>query len=70
MASTQQRIADLEQQLADLTARFAQLERDAFFVKTIEQMNVEHAGYPVGQRAALETSRLRHLHAVQGGSPS
>lgn len=66
MATSAQRIADLEQQLADLTAWFAQLERDAFCVKTLEQMIVERAGYPVAQRAALKAAPPRHLHAVEG----
>ena len=66
MAPAAQRIADLERQLADLTARIAQLESDAFFVKTLEEIRAERAGYPIGQRAALGASRPRHLHAVDG----
>jgi hypothetical protein len=66
MATSAQRIADLERQLADLTSRFAQLEEDAFVVKTMEQLIVEHVGYSAGPRAALKASPRRHLHAVDG----
>ena len=57
----------LTAQVADLTARFEQLERDAFWVKTLEEMIVERSGYPAGQHAALKASRPRHLHSVDGG---
>ena len=66
MTRAERRIADLEQQLTDLAVRFAQLERDAFLVKTLQEVAAEHAGYQVGQRAALKTSRPRHLRAVEG----
>jgi len=67
MSGTEQRITDLEQQVAGLAARTAQLEEDAFVLMTIEQMIVKHAGYPVTRRAALETSRPRHLQVVTRG---
>ena len=66
MAAAAQRIVGLERQLADLAARFAQLESDAFYLKTLEEMIAERVGYPVGQRAALGASRPCHLHAVDG----
>jgi hypothetical protein len=66
MASAAQRIAGLEQQLAALMGRFEQLEREAFFVKTIEQVIAERAGYSTGPRAALKASPRRHLHVVEG----
>ncbi len=66
MTAAGQRVADLEQQLAGLTARFTRPGHQAFLVKTLEEMIVERAGYSVTRRAALETSRPRHLHAVNG----
>ena len=63
MATAAQRIADLEQQLAGLTARFAKLEHQAFLVKTLEDIRLERAGYDIG-RVPAKTSRPRHLHAV------
>jgi hypothetical protein len=59
----------LTAQVADLTARFEELERDAFLVKTLEQMIVEHAGYPVAQHSALKASQPRHLRPVDGSQP-
>jgi hypothetical protein len=67
MGAADQRIAELEHQIADLETRFAQLKQSAFCLKTLEEMLVEHAGYPVAQRAALRISRSRHLQALEGG---
>jgi hypothetical protein len=66
MAAQAQRIAELEQQVSDLEARFAQLEHKAFLVKTLEEMWLERSGYapPRGTRAG----RARHLRAVGGGA--
>ncbi len=58
----------LTAQVADLTARFEQLERDAFWLKTVEEMIAERAGYPAGQLAALKASQPRHLRSVDGGA--
>jgi hypothetical protein len=59
MATSAQRIADLEERLADLTALFAELERDAFTLKTLSEMRLK--------RAALAASQPRNLRVVQGG---
>jgi hypothetical protein len=49
----------LTAQVADLTARVEQLADQAFVLKTLDEMVLEHA--------ALKASRPRHLRAVQGG---
>ena len=67
MATAEQRIADLEQQVADLTAGFAQLERDALLVKTFEEILAGRAGYGIGRVPAM-TSGPRHLRAIDGGA--
>lgn len=67
MATSAQRIADLEQRLAGLTARFAELEEQAFTLKTVSEMRLERAGYGSGHRAAPGQPRPRHLQAVEGG---
>jgi hypothetical protein len=65
MTADGQRIADLERQLADLTARFAKLEHQAFVVRTLEEARVR---YLEGGSAPAVTPvrRPRHLHAVGG----
>jgi hypothetical protein len=45
MTADGQRIASLERQVAGLSARVEQLARQAFVIKTLEEIAVERAGY-------------------------
>jgi hypothetical protein len=45
MTADGQRIASLERQVAGLSARVGQLARQAFVIKTLEEVAVEGAGY-------------------------
>jgi hypothetical protein len=65
MAATRQRIADLEQQVADLTARVEQLDGQALVIRTLSEMRLDHLGCGAGDRAGLKPPR--HLAAVPGG---
>jgi hypothetical protein len=63
MATAAQRITDLEQQVADLTARVEQVAQEAAMVRMFSEVRRDaHAAI------ALRTSRPRHLHAVNGGA--
>jgi hypothetical protein len=53
------------QRIADLTARFAELEEQAFTLKTLSEMCLERAGYGSGHRAG--PGQPRRLQAVEGG---
>jgi hypothetical protein len=55
----------LSGQVADLAARVAGLEDDAFTIRTLEEMRLRHAGFPRGTPAA-PAPRPRHLRAVDG----
>ena len=63
MTGTDPRVADLEQQAADLTARVELLEHHGLALKAL----LDNPGYGVGDRAGLRPSRSRHLMAIQGG---
>jgi hypothetical protein len=67
MAADEQRIADLEQQLADLTARCDQLEHKAFLFKTLHEMRMDRLE-SLGVLPSVIQGRPRHLHAVNGGA--
>src|SRR5207245_713401 len=45
MTADGQRIASLERQVAGLSARVEQLARQAFVIKTLEEITLERAGY-------------------------
>jgi hypothetical protein len=55
-------------QVADLAARVAGLEVDAFEIRTLEEMRLRHAGFPHAAPAA-PAPRPRHLRAVDGSQP-
>lgn len=67
MTDAGHRIAGLERQVADLTARVEQLAQEAFMLKALNRMSLEILGHGIGDCAALKLSRPRHLTAVQGG---
>jgi hypothetical protein len=67
MTAAEQRIADLEQQLAELAAQVEHLEHEAILIRTVEEMVVRHAGYSIPQRAPLKSARPRHLHLIASG---
>lgn len=67
MAAAAQRIADLEQQVAALSARVEQLAGQALMIKTLNEMRLDRLDYGAGDRAGPKPSRPRHLTAVQGG---
>lgn len=67
MTAAGQRIADLEQQVADLAARVEQLAHQALMIRTLDEIRLDHLGPGSGDRAGLKPSRPRHLAAVQGG---
>jgi hypothetical protein len=65
MTAASQRLADLEQQVADLTARCAQLEHKAFVIKTLNEMRMDHLE-GLGVLPPVNPARPRHLHVVGG----
>jgi hypothetical protein len=67
VTGTQERIAGLEQQVADLAARVELLAHQALMIRTLDEIRLDHLGYGTGDRAGLKPSRPRHLMAVQGG---
>lgn len=67
MTATRQRIADLEQQVADLTARVEQLAHQALVIRMLNEVRLEHAGYSTGDRVGLKPTRPRHLRSVTDG---
>ena len=69
MTTTAQRLADLEQQVADLADLLEKYHRQAAVLRTLEQAWFEVNGWQPAQRPALKPSRPRHLRAV-GGSGS
>ena len=58
MTADGQRIASLERQVVGLSARVEQLARQAFVIKTLEEIALEHAGYGStrGASSALEAA--------------
>jgi hypothetical protein len=69
MATSAQRLADLEQQVADLATEMQHLQEQAFTLMTLEQIVLKHQVLYPGQSDTAEPSRPRHLVAVQGGQP-
>jgi hypothetical protein len=67
MTDTEERIAGLERQVADLTVRVEQLADQALMIRTLSEMRLGHLGCGAGDRVGLKPSRSRHLMAVQGG---
>jgi hypothetical protein len=67
MAAAAQRIADLEQQVAALSARVEQLAATASVIRTLNELMLVRAGYGADDHAGLKPSRPRHLMAVPGG---
>lgn len=60
-----QRIAELEGQVADLATQVSDLRAEAFVIRTLEETMLRvHAG---GAAPAAAPRLPRHLHAVQGG---
>ena len=64
MATSAQRIAELERQVAELTERVEQLAQQAFVSGPLEQMRLVRQDYADGQPAARAASRPRHLRSV------
>jgi hypothetical protein len=56
----------LRDEVADLAAQVEHLKHEAIMIRTIEEMVVRHAGYPVSP--AARTGRPRHLRPVGGGA--
>jgi hypothetical protein len=69
MTTNAQRLADLERQVADLTARIEEVARKGAALRTLEQAWFEVNGWQPAQRPALKPSPPRYLRAV-GGSGS
>lgn len=67
MGAAEQRIADLEQQVAELAFEVRNLQAEAFVIRPLAEMLAEHAGYSTGQPVTAKTPRPRHLAPVQGG---
>ena len=63
MTADGQRIASLERQVAGLSARAGQLARQAFVIKTLEEIALERAGY--GSTGATSSA----LEAAFGAGP-
>jgi hypothetical protein len=68
MTTTAQRLADLEQQVSDLTELVERYHRQAAALRTLEQVWFEVSGWQPAQRPAPGPSRARHLRAVGGGA--
>ncbi len=64
MTAAQQRIAELERQVAELAATVQKVARDAATVKTLDEMR---RARQVNPGPAVPLRRPRHLYAV--GSP-
>ena len=65
MTGAEQRIADLEQQLAALTATVKQLALEAIALRTIEEM---YFNRPRAPRPAAPARRPGHLQVLEGGA--
>jgi hypothetical protein len=76
MATAAQRIADLEGQVADLATEVSKLRKQAFVVRTLEEMALERAGYGYhgtegsALRAAWDAGRASVLEGAVGGGAS
>ena len=57
--------AALTEQVAALTTRVGQLEEDAFYIRTLEQMYFERSRWSPPRDS--RTGRVRHLRPVDGG---
>jgi hypothetical protein len=82
MAADAQRLADLEEQVAGLTARVEKLTREAFVLKTLQEIRADagpgafalQSAFDAGRASVSEGTprpaarRPRHLQAVQGGA--
>jgi hypothetical protein len=68
MTTTAKRLADLEQQVADLADRLEKYHRQAAALRTLEQAWFEVSGWQPAQRPAPGPSPARHLRAVGGGA--
>ena len=66
MTADGQRLAALEHQVADLTARCAQLEHKAFVIKTLNEMRLDRLEGLGAFPPVTPARRPRHLHAVGG----
>jgi hypothetical protein len=60
---TEQRIAELEDQLAELTAEVGNLREQAFILRSLEEIRVMRAG---DTYSAVPARRPRHLQLVGG----
>lgn len=56
----------LTERVEQLAERVEQLHRQAILIKSLEQISLEMAGYPVSQPG--RTGRPRHLRPVDGGA--
>ena len=66
MIADGQRLADLEQQVADLTARCAQLEHKAFVIKTLNEIRMDRLEGLGVLPPVIPGRRPRHPHVVGG----
>jgi hypothetical protein len=66
MTPAEQRIADLEGQVAGLAADFERLRTQAFMFKAITEMRLDRQGYRPSPRRARP--RPSYLHSVGGAS--
>jgi hypothetical protein len=64
----EQRITELEQQVADLAANFERLRKEALMFKAINEAAWEHPSYPSALKADRRRARIgsRHLRPVGG----
>ncbi len=63
MAATEQRLADLERRVAELTASLEEVAAKAAVVRTLNEMRLDRLA---DVRPAVPPRRPRHLHAVGG----
>jgi hypothetical protein len=67
MATSAQRIADLERQVADLAAEVEKLRGQAATLYTLEEMWIRHGWQDSGP--AAPPRRRRHLTVLDGSAP-
>ena len=65
MAAQAQRIADLEQRVADLAAQLEQYRRSACEIRMVE----DAIGFPLTSSSRQAQQPPRHLHAVPDPEP-
>jgi hypothetical protein len=70
MATAAQRIADLEQQLAELTARVEQLHQEAFIIRTLDEIALERAGlgYDGAEASAMRAAFIAGKASAREGT--